>query len=195
MNPPVATPTYRIEQLRLPASDSDLRDLARLLADTVESGSAVSFLAPLTVEYSEGWWRKTLATSHAAAIFLVARDAEGIVGTVQLHPAWAPNQPHRAEIAKLLVHRRSRRAGLGTQLMQSIEDAARRAGFSLLTLDTKRGCAAEHLYRKLGWIFVGTIPRFAFDPDGTTPHDDVIFYKELNQTGASRTGGPEVTSP
>jgi len=168
-----------IERLRLPLSDSDLRALARLLADTVESGSAVSFLAPLPLERAEDWWQKTTTTAHPSAIFLVARDAEGIVGTVQLHPAWAPNQPHRAEIAKLLVHRRSRRAGLGTQLMQAIEDAARRAGFGLLTLDTKQGCAAERLYRKLGWACVGTIPRFAFDPDGTTPHDDVIFYKEL----------------
>ena len=69
--------------------------------------------------------------------------------------SWAPNQPHRAEIAKLLVHRRSRRTGLGTQLMHTIEDAARRAGCRLLTLDTKRGDAAEHLYRRLGWTPAG----------------------------------------
>lgn len=123
-----------------------------------------------------------------AAIFFIARDAEGIVGTVQLHPAWAPNQPHRAEIAKLLVHRRSRRAGLGTRLMRTIEDAAQRAGFSLLTLDAKRGGPAEHLYRQLGWTHAGTIPRFAFDPDGTTPHDAVIFYKELKLADESRAG-------
>jgi GNAT superfamily N-acetyltransferase len=80
-------------------------------------------------------------SQRPAARSSVARDVEGIAGTVQLHPAWAPNQPHRAEIAKLLVHRRSRRTGLATQLMQAIEDAARRAGFSLLTLDAKRGGA------------------------------------------------------
>jgi GNAT superfamily N-acetyltransferase len=139
----------------------------------------VSFLAPLTAESAEDWWRRTIAASHSSAIYLVARDAEGIVGTVQLHPSWAPNQPHRAEITKLLVHRRSRRAGLGTRLMLSIEDAARRAGFTLLTLDAKRGGTAEHLYRQLGWTHAGTIPGFAFDPDGITPHDAVIFYKEL----------------
>jgi GNAT superfamily N-acetyltransferase len=173
--------TYTIERLTLPVSDSDLRALAGLLVDAVESGAAVSFLAPLTLERAADWWRGTLVTSHAGAIFLVARDAEGIVGTAQLHPAWAPNQPHRAEVAKLVVHRRCRRAGLGTQLMQAIEDAARIAGFTLLTLDAKRGAAAEHLYRRQGWLHAGTIPRYALDPDGRTPHDAVIFYKELQQ--------------
>ena len=179
--------THKIERLMLPVCDSDLRGLTQLLLDAVESGAAVSFLAPLTIERAEDWWRRTISASHSSAIFLVARDVEGIVGTVQLHPAWAPNQPHRAEIAKLLVHRRSRRTGLGAQLMRAIEDAARRAGFSLLTLDTKRGEAAEHLYRHIGWTPAGTIPGYALDPDGT-PHDAVIFYKELNQADESRAG-------
>ena len=179
---------HEIERLSLPVSDADFRALAQLLVDAVESGAAVSFLAPLTLERAEDWWRRTIDAAHPAAIFFVARDAEGIVGTVQLHPAWAPNQPHRAEIAKLLVHRRSRRAGLGARLMRTIEDAAQRAGFSLLTLDAKRGGPAEHLYRQLGWTHAGTIPRFAFDPDGTTPHDAVIFYKELKPADESRAG-------
>jgi GNAT superfamily N-acetyltransferase len=161
-----------------PVSDADLRALARLLVDAVESGAAVSFLAPLTLERAEDWWRQTIAAARPGAIFLVARDTDGIVGTVQLHPAWAPNQPHRADIVKLLVHRRARRTGLGAQLMHAIEDAARGAGHRLLTLDAKRGEAAERLYRRLGWIHAGTIPRYALDPDGT-PHDAVIFYKEL----------------
>ena len=176
-----------IERLMLPVDDCDLRALAQLLVDAVESGAAVSFIAPLTLERAEDWWRKTVTASDAGAIFLVARDVAGIVGTVQLHPAWAPNQPHRAEIAKLLVHRRSRRTGLGTQLMHAIEDAARRAGFSLLTLDAKRGAAAEHLYRHLGWNPAGTIPGYALDPDGTL-HDAVIFYKKLKQANESRVG-------
>lgn len=169
-----------VERLSPPVGDLDLRALALLLVDAVESGAAVSFLGPLTLERAEDWWRRTIDASQSGAIFLVARDGEGIVGTVQLHPAWAPNQPHRAEIAKLLVHRRSRRTGLGTQLMQAIEDAARRDGFHLLTLDAKRGEAAEHLYRSTGWTPAGTIPRYALDPDGKTPHDAVIFYKELH---------------
>ena len=159
-------------------SEADCRSLAELLVDAVESGAAVSFLAPLTVERAEAWWRSLVSTADPRSVVLVARDAGGIVGTVQFHPAWAPNQPHRAEVVKLLVHRRIRRAGLGTLLMLAIEDAARSAGFGLLTLDAKRGEAAERLYRRLGWIHAGTIPRFAFDSDGT-PHDAVIFYKDL----------------
>jgi GNAT superfamily N-acetyltransferase len=173
--------THTIEQLRPPVGAADLRDLAQLLMDAVESGAAVSFLAPLGLERAEEWWRKTISGSDGRAIFLVARGVEGIVGTVQLHPAWAPNQPHRAEIAKLLVQRHHRRQGLATELMKAVEDAAEHAGFRLLTLDAKRGAAAEQLYRHLGWTAVGTIPRFAFDPDGSTPHDAVVFYKELNQ--------------
>jgi len=167
-----------IERLIPPAGDSDVRALARLLVDAVESGAAVSFLAPLTLEQAEDWWREAISAARLGAIFLVARDPDGVVGTVQLHPAWAPNQPHRAEIAKLLVHRRSHRTGLGTRLMQAIEDAARHAGFGLLTLDAKRGEAAERLYRRLGWTSAGAIPGYALDPDGT-PHDAVIFYKKL----------------
>lgn len=173
----------RIERLPLPASGPDLRALARLLVDAVESGAAVSFLAPLSVERAEDYWRRTLAESGSGAIFLVARDDQGLAGTVQLHPAWAPNQPHRAEIAKLLVHRRARGRGLGARLMRSIEEDARREGFRLLTLDAKRGEAAERLYRRLGWIAVGSIPRYALDPDGKTSHDAVVFYKELDRAG------------
>lgn len=173
-----------IEPLIRPANDADIAELARLLVDTVESGAAVSFLLPLTVEQAADWWQRSMSAADAKAIVLVARDGDGIVGTVQLHPAWAPNQPHRAEIAKLLVHQRKRRTGLGTRLMAAIEDAALSAGFGLLTLDAKRGVAADHLYRRIGWIPVGTIPRYAVDPDGA-PHDAVIFYKEL---GPSSTG-------
>lgn len=169
-----------IERLPLPASDADVRALAELLVDAVDSGAAVTFLPPLPVECAEDWWRTTIAGSDPRAVFLVARDAAGIAGTVQLHPAWPPNQPHRADVAKLIVHRRARRTGLGEALMLAIEDAARREGFRLLTLDTKRGDAAERLYRRAGWTVAGSIPRYAFNPDGTL-HDTVIFYKELGR--------------
>ncbi len=170
-----------------PVSDADFRALAALLVDAVASGAAVSFLPPLTLDRAEDWWRRTIAMAGSGAIVLVARDGGGIVGSVQLHPAWAPNQPHRADIAKLLVHRRSRRTGLGTRLMQAIEDAARGAGLRLLTLDTKRGDAAERLYRRLGWTPAGTIPGYALDPDGT-PHDAVIFYRELHPADEPQAG-------
>jgi ribosomal protein S18 acetylase RimI-like enzyme len=168
-----------IERLKPPVSEADLRSLAALLVDAVESGAAVSFLAPLTPGEAATWWRRSLSAPASGAIFLVARDTGGIVGAVQLHPAWAPNQPHRADIAKLIVHRRARRRGIGTQLMQALENEARAAGFRLLTLDSKRGDAGENFYRRLGWTTVGTIPRYALDPDGVTPHDTVVFYKEL----------------
>ena len=166
-----------IERLKLPVSEADLASLAEVLLDAVESGAAVSFLA-LTRDQAKDWWRKLLSRPAAGAIILVARDAEGVVGTVQLHPSWAPNQPHRADVMKLMVHRRGRRQGLGRQLMLGLECEARGAGFRLLTLDSKRGDAGEALYRALGWSVVGTIPRYALDPDGT-PHDTVVFYKEL----------------
>jgi ribosomal protein S18 acetylase RimI-like enzyme len=166
-----------IERLKLPVSEADLASLAEVLLDAVESGAAVSFLA-LTRDQAEDWWRKLLSRPAAGAIVLVARDADGVVGTVQLHPSWAPNQPHRADVMKLMVHRRGRRLGLGRQLMLALEREARSAGFRLLTLDSKRGDAGEALYRALGWTVVGTIPRYALDPDGT-PHDTVVFYKEL----------------
>lgn len=168
----------RIERLVPPAADQDVRELASLLVETVTSGAAVSFLAPLSQERAESWWRQTLAAAGSRSVFLVARDAEGIAGTVQLHGAWAPNQSHRAEVVKLMVRPRNQGQTLGRRLMESIESAAGEAGYTLLTLDAKRGEAAERLYRRLGWIAAGIIPRFAFDSDGT-PHDAVIFYKEL----------------
>jgi GNAT superfamily N-acetyltransferase len=176
----VNSETFTIERLLPPVADSDFKALAQLLLDAVESGAAVSFLAPLTEPRAEEWWRKTISAAHSRSIFLAARDAGNIIGSVQLHPAWAPNQPQRAEIAKLLVHRRARGRGMGKRLMQAIEAEARRAGFRLLTLDAKRGAVAETLYRNTGWQAVGTIPEYALDPDGT-PHDAVIFYKELDQ--------------
>jgi GNAT superfamily N-acetyltransferase len=169
---------YTIERLVPPVPDSDLQDLARLLVHVVESGAAVSFLPPLPLARAEAWWRETLSTATSGSVFLVARDEQGILGTVQLHPAWAPNQPHRADIAKLMVHSRGRRMGVASRLMEAIETAAQRSGLRLLTLDTKRGDAAEQLYRRRGWITAGAIPGYALDPDGA-PHDTVIFYKEL----------------
>jgi acetyltransferase len=173
---------YTLERLTGPIAEADLESLAHLLIDAVDSGAAVSFLAPLPVERAREWWRRMIATADPRAIFLVARDDKGIVGTVQLHPSWAPNQPHRGDVAKLIVHRRGRGAGLATELMRTIEAAAGEAGFRLLTLDAKHGGAAERLYRRIGWTHAGTIPRYALDTDGKTPHATEIFYKELNQS-------------
>jgi GNAT superfamily N-acetyltransferase len=165
-----------IEQLAVPVSDDDVRDLALLLLDATAAGASVGFLDSLTLESAQRWWRENLA---GAGVVLVARDDAGIVGTVQLRPAPMPNQRHRADVAKLLVHRRARRQGLGGMLMKEIERRARSAGFTLLTLDTKRGDAAESLYRRAGWTEVGVIPGYALNPDGSMC-DTVVFYKAIN---------------
>jgi GNAT superfamily N-acetyltransferase len=167
-----------IDVLQRPPTASDLDQLAHVLADAVDSGAGVSFMRPFSVDAAREWWQQSMARADARALGLVARDAEGIVGTVQLQPAWAPNQPHRADIAKLIVHRRARRKGVGQALMAAIEARARAAGFTLLTLDTVRGDAAEALYAAGGWQRVGVIPGYALDPDGALC-DTVIFYKRL----------------
>ena len=168
-----------VEKLHLPAWDDDVTALAALLVDAVESGAAVSFLAPLSLGDAEAWWRETLAALGPRGICLVARDDQGIAGSVQVHAAWAPNQPHRGEVVKLLVHTRARRQGIARQLMEAAEREARREGYLLLTLDAKTGGEAEQLYRALGWVEVGTIPRFALDPDRAAFHGATIFYRDL----------------
>lgn len=176
--------THGIESLITPASDADLESLTELLCDAVNSGSAVSFMAPLAKETAEAWWRKTLSGADPRTVFLVARIDGEIVGTVQLHACWAPNQPHRADIAKLIVHRRARGKGLGRALMEAVEREAEDVGYSLLVLDTRRGCEAEGLYRKLGWTEAGAIPDFALNADGSGYHATVIFYKQIARATA-----------
>lgn len=167
-----------IEALARPASASDLDELARLLVDAVDSGASVSFMHPFSVDDARQWWTQTVERADPRAIVLVARDELGIAGSVTLHPAWAPNQPHRADITKLLVHRRARRRGIGRALMSQIEERGRAAGFTLLTLDTVRGDPAEQLYTNAGWQRVGIIPDYALYPDGR-PCATVVFYKKL----------------
>src|SRR5690606_28755717 len=107
------------------------------------------------------------------------RESDRIVGSVLLQPAWAPNQPHRAEVEKLLVLHSMQRQGIGNALMQAVEEFARAAGFSLLTLDARAGGAAERLYQLRGWNRVGIVPDFAVNPDGMDLHDAVLYYKQL----------------
>lgn len=172
--------TSCIETLALPAADDDLTALSNALVDAVESGAAVSFIQPVNTDLVRKWWQSTLASFHPRGVVLVARDSNNeIVGTVTLQPAWAPNQPHRAEVCKLIVHRKCRGAGLGRRLMEAVEQAGRDAGFTLLTLDARAGGTADKLYAKLGWTRVGIIPRYAIDPDCKGLHDTVIYYKEL----------------
>lgn len=167
---------FAIKPLTETVPDADIDGLAALLIDAVDSGASVSFMRGLTTEDARAFWRGNTASRAPRAVTLVARDDEGIAGTVQLQPAWAPNQPHRAEIAKLIVHRRARRRGLGEALMHDIERYAHEAGFTLLTLDTTPGNNAERLYHRLGWTVAGIIPGYALDPDGNLS-DTVVFWK------------------
>ena len=169
-----------IDALPRPPSPSDLDALGCLLADVVNGGASVSFMLPFSAADARAWWSKTVEQADPRAVILVARDEQGIVGTVSMHPAWPPNQPHRADIAKLLVHPRARRRGVGRALMREIETRARAAGFWLLTLDTVRGDAAECLYMDAGWQRVGVIPDYALYPDGRLC-DTVVFYKNINR--------------
>ena len=180
-----------IEILR-DGSTGAVDELADLLLDTVQGGAGVSFMSDLTREQAIAWWRATLDGRHERSAVLIARDAYGIVGTVQLQPAWAPNQPHRADVAKLMVHRRARGQGVARRLMQALESAAVEQRFSLLVLDTCKGSAAERLYSALGWIRVGEVPNFALNPDGSWC-DTVFFYKPLTsgETRSCRGSRPD----
>jgi len=159
-------------------TDDVLRELATVLVDAVSSGASVSFMPDLRFDEAVEWWRKTFSTAPSRTVVLVARDEQGIVATVQLQPSWAPNQVHRADVAKLIVHRRARGRGIARALMQELERRARDQRFTLLVLDTCKGSAAEKLYSSLGWVRVGEIPHYALNPDGT-PCDTVFFYKQL----------------
>ena len=155
-----------------------LDDLSSLLTDAVESGAGVSFMRDLSFDRAREWWSKVFAESSSKAVILAARDERGVVGTVQLQPSWAPNQPHRADVAKLIVHRRARGKGVARALMRKLERYAREEGFTLLLLDTCKDSVAERLYSSTGWTRVGVVPNFALNPDGSLC-DTVFFYKQL----------------
>ncbi|PYP79805.1 MAG: GNAT family N-acetyltransferase [Gemmatimonadetes bacterium] len=160
-------------------SDAELDGLSRVLIDCVEGGSSVSFMHPLTRERADAFWRDVADdVAVGARALLVAEDDDGICGTVQLVLAMPENQPHRAELVKMLVHRRARRRGLGAALMQAAESMALDCGRTLLVLDAVTGDAGERLYTRLGWIRVGVIPRFALMPNGDFC-STTFFYRDL----------------
>ncbi len=162
--------------------EEDLSALGALLVDAIEGGASVSFLAPLAIDDAIAFWRRQTPAPARGAIF-VARGDDGIDGAVMLAPAWPPNQPHRADVAKLLVHRRARRRGVGSALMRALETHAAEQGFTLLVLDTERGGPGEKVYRALGWIECGAIPEYAIFADGSFC-ETVLFYKKLSPTSA-----------
>jgi GNAT superfamily N-acetyltransferase len=154
--------------------------LVDLLVDAVEDGASVNFVWPMTRMKAEAWWQAALA-SHARGerLILAAEAAGNVDGTVQLIPAPQENQAFRADLAKLLVHRRARRQGLGALLMRAAEDEARRIGRTLLTLDTEAGSAAERLYAHLGWTRYGQVPAYAMTADNRRRQTVSFFYKAV----------------
>lgn len=149
-------------------SDAQIDQLAALLIDCVEGGASVSFLHPLTAERARAFWRRVAEGVRGGdRALLVAEDDQGaIVGTVQLVFDLPENQPHRADLAKMLVHRRARRQGLGEALMRAAEATARDCGKTLLVLDTVSGSDGDRLYSRMGWTRVGSIPDYALLPQG-----------------------------
>ena len=153
--------------------------LGEVLADVVAGGDSVGFMAGLTAADARAFYESLLPElERGTRVLLAAHDGDALVGSVQLVYAWPPNQPHRADVAKLLVHRRARGRGVGRALMERLEAEAAAAGKTLLVLDTVPGRAAERLYLRLGWTRVGVVPAFALDPDGS-PCDTAVFYKQL----------------
>lgn len=175
-----SVPASTLEVRRLVAvSDAQLQALADVLIDCVEGGASVGFMLPMTRVKALAFWRHVVdGVERGERVLLVTYDAQAIVGTVQVILAQPENQHHRADVAKMLVHRRGRRQGAGAALMHAAERAARAEGKTLLVLDTADDTAAR-LYARLGWQAAGTIPRFALEPAGgecaTT-----YYYRELD---------------
>ena len=175
-----SAPASTLDVQRLDSlGEAQLQALADVLIDCVEGGASVSFMLPMTRDKALAFWRQVAAgAERGERALLVAQDAQGIVGTVQVILAQPENQPHRADVAKMLVHRRARRQGAGAALMHAAERTARDAGKTLLVLDTADDTAAR-LYARLGWQAVGSIPRYALKPAGgecaTT-----VFYRTLD---------------
>jgi GNAT superfamily N-acetyltransferase len=177
------TDQTRIE--RWPAEPShlaeDLEMLGGVLHACVHAGASVSFVLPFSRDDARAFWHdKVLPAVKAGSCYvLVARNAEQIVGTVQLDLATPPNQSHRAEVRKLLVHPKARRRGIARALMIALEEQARAARRSLITLDTVTGASAEPLYFSIGYVPVGVIPRYARRPDSPELEATTVMYKEL----------------
>ncbi|MGE0212937.1 MAG: N-acetyltransferase family protein [Parvibaculaceae bacterium] len=166
---------------RLPAEELDgaAGALAEILIDAVHAGAGVSFMAPLARTEAEAYWRGLHDALASGRTILFVAEAEGrIEGTVQLCRPWAPNQPHRADLAKMLVHPRAWKRGIGRGLLSALEAEARRLGITLITFDTAVGSPAERFYQHLGFTRVGVIPDYAYLPHGELA-GTALFYRKL----------------
>ena len=163
----------------LTVDDGEVGALADVLIDCVEGGASVSFMLPLTRDRAIAFWQRVAAdVAEGTRALLVAEDAHGICGTVQLVFDLPENQPHRGDLAKMLVHRRARRQGLGEALMRAAERTAVECGKTLLVLDAVTGGDAARLYERLGWVKVGDVPNFALYPEGGYC-STTYYYRDL----------------
>jgi GNAT superfamily N-acetyltransferase len=155
--------------------------LARILVDCVEGGASVSFMSPFTQSEAEAFFTKCAASAaRGERVILAAFDPQGVAaGTVQLILEMPPNQPHRADLTKLLVHRAARNRGIAARLMLAAEAEALARGRNLLVLDTITGSSAERLYLNLGWNISGVIPQYALMPDGSGPFSTTVLWKKI----------------
>jgi ribosomal protein S18 acetylase RimI-like enzyme len=170
-----------IVSLAAPIADAALDQLADVLVDCVDGGASVSFMSPFSREEALGFFRKVAGSVAAGDTVLLAARLDGkIVGTVQLGLDTPPNQPHRADIKKMLVHRSARGRGIGALLMAEVEEEARRHGRWLLVLDTVPGESGHRLYIRAGWNQTGIVPDYALFPDGR-PCDTTIMWKRLGR--------------
>jgi GNAT superfamily N-acetyltransferase len=171
--------SFRIRRLDA-VGDHEIAGLSDVLIDCVEAGASVSFMLPLARATAEAFWRGVAASvAKCERVLLVAEDSQGCVGTVQVIWATPENQPHRADVSKMLVHRRGRRRGVGAALLEAVERQARAAGKTLLVLDTITGGDAERLYARHGWQECGRIPQYALMPEGGEPAATTVFFKSL----------------
>jgi ribosomal protein S18 acetylase RimI-like enzyme len=170
----------QIVELDATGAARDLEALTDILRACVHAGASVNFVLPFEHEHARAVWRRVLGMMEAGGRrLMVARRGGRTVGTVQLDIATPPNQPHRAEVTKLLVHPDARRLGIARALMLAVEDMARREGRHLLTLDTRTGDNAEPLYRDLGFTVVGVIPGYSVAPEGGRLDATTLMYKQL----------------
>lgn len=168
-----------IRRLDAAAVEGRLGDLAAVLVDAVAHGASVNFMAGLTEAEAAAFWRRQLpGVAEGGTRLLVAEDGGRLVGTVLLTFAQQPNAPHRAEVGKMLVLSSARRRGLGRRLLAAAEDTARRAGRTLLMLDTETGSAGDMLYRSCGWVECGRVPDHSFRADGRLA-ETTLFLKAL----------------
>ncbi len=174
--------SHMITIRRATADRATAEALAAVLLDCVEAGASIGFMHPLSRSKAIAFWEGILASAtRGERIVLVAEDANthSIVGTVQLVLTMPDNQPHRADVAKMQVHRRARRRGVGAALLRAVETEARNAGRALLVLDTVTGSDAERLYSSLGWQRCGVIPDYALWPQGGLC-STTVFYRQLS---------------